>query len=114
VNSPQTLLQCFKNQFVPFFIYYPLVTLLIILPVAFFIYGGSFENIFDVAQRLFSISNIYKFFSILMITYLGNVIYAWARTRNPTYIKKQEAYEKWKAEKEAAKQKTGEQSQSKD
>lgn len=40
-------------------------------------------------------------------------IYWYLRTRNPTYIKKQEAYEKWKAEKEAAKQKADEQAQRK-
>jgi hypothetical protein len=38
--------------------------------------------------------------------------YPYFRSRNPTYIKKQEAYEKWKAEKEA-KQKSGEQNQPK-
>lgn len=94
--------QCLKNQSVVFLIYYPLVTALL-LPIIFFIYGGSVEDFFEIMKQLFSEKNIAAFFSILMITYLGNVIYAWSRVRNPTYIKKQEAYEKWKAEKESKK-----------
>jgi hypothetical protein len=37
--------------------------------------------------------------------------YPYFRERKPSYIKKQEAYEEWKAEKEAAKQKADEQMQ---
>ena len=50
---------------------------------------------------------------IIFVDAIVRAVYWHARERNPTYIKKQEAYEKWKAEKEAAKQKADEQAQPK-
>jgi len=111
--STPTFWQCVKNQSVVFLIYYPLVTALL-LPLIYFIYGGTVGNFLQIMEQLFSVRNIAIFFSILMITYLGNVIYAWSRARNPTHIKKQEAYKNWKSEKDAAKQKADEQAQPKD
>ncbi len=52
------------------------------------------------------------FFLLFVADALIRAAYWYARERNPTYINKQEAYEKWKAEKEA-KQKSGEQNQPK-
>ncbi len=40
--------------------------------------------------------------------------YWYVRERNPAYIKKQEAYEKWNSEKDVAKQKNDEQARPKD
>lgn len=99
-----------RKNFFAFFLWYPLLTL-VILPIFFIIYGGSFDNFKLVLIRLMTLENAIKYFCLLVISYFGHVTYAWTRVRNPTYIKKQEAYEKWKVEKEAAKQKADEQAQ---
>ena len=72
----------------------------------------TFFNLLEI--NIFNSSFLPKLVMLWLMMFCAAVLYSYFRTRNPTYIKKQEAYEKWKAEKETAKQKADEQSQFKD
>lgn len=67
-----------KRNFQTFFFWYPLVTL-VLLPILFFLYGGSIDNLMETFTRMLTWKNVLKYVGVLIISYLGHAAYGWLR-----------------------------------
>lgn len=69
-----------KRNFRTFFLWYPLLTL-VLLPILFLVYGGSLNNFIETFTRLMTWQNVLKYLGVLIISYLGHVMYGWLRNK---------------------------------
>ena len=109
--KPLAFKTCVRQAMIPAFVRLPIGYLLL----TYFIYVLKTFRFWDLkavmelnVQVFNEPRNLRSILLVWFMTFIGMVVYPYFRTRNPTYIKKQEAYEKWKAEKDAAKQKADE------
>jgi hypothetical protein len=67
-----------RAEFFTFFVWYPLMTL-ILIPIFFVLYGGDFDQFWSVIEKLFTWSNVIKYFALLVISFIGHVTYGWLK-----------------------------------
>lgn len=72
-----------QRNFRTFFLWYPLLTL-VLLPILFFVYGGSLNNFIETFSRLMTWQNFLKYVGVLIISYLGHGTYGWLRNKELT------------------------------
>jgi hypothetical protein len=116
MSQPASLHACIKAALWGVLVRGPILAISVVYVVYLIRHGVySSTTFFEFLEmRVFNSSFIPKLVMLWLMMFCAAVLYPYFRTRNPTYIKKQAAYEKWKAEKEAAKQKADEQRQSQD
>lgn len=104
--QPLSFKACVQQAIVPMLVRYPIAFLACI----YFIFVFKTGRFWDIQAALKLVIDVFSdlrnlkfFFHLWLVIFVGVIFYPYLRTRNPTYIKKQEAYEKWKVEKELKK-----------